>query len=170
MRKNYKGKLRNKLHGNNQYWCFYRGKKSGKSVLELISALFIFTMVTFIITAMFTNNIGHYLKNRKLDHSQIAIQEALMYIDYYINYYGENYYVEDARLYIEGKDGGRKNYIYLNGDELRVAYKNQTGTGYTSQPLLYEVEELKLFQNGRVVFMEISIKGGYKMKKSLGRI
>lgn len=145
-------------------------KNKGRSIIELMSALLIFMLVTILITNIFANTMNHYFDSREVDNSDIALYEALMYIDYYINFYGENHYIEEERLYIEAKNGERKNYVYLFDSELRMAYKNETGSGYTSQPLLYEVKEFNLSKNNRVTFIEIVTIGGSKMKKAMGRI
>lgn len=109
-------------------------------------------------------------ETKKYNNELVAVYEALMYIDYYINYSGEDYYVKDYRLYIEGKDGERKNYIYTSNNEIRIAYKNQSGIGYTSQPILYDVEELNLIQNKNVIFIEIVMLSGNKVEKAVGRV
>lgn len=145
-------------------------KNKGRSLIELMSALFIFMIVTILITNIFANTMNYYFGSRKIDNSDIALYEALMYIDYYINFYGENHYIEQHRLYIESQNGERKNYVYLFDSELRMAYKNEVGSGYTSQPLLYEVREFNLSKNNRVTFIEIVTMGGLKMKKAIGRI
>lgn len=145
-------------------------KNKGRSLIELMSALFIFMLVTILITNIFANTMNHYFGSRKVDNSDVALYEALMYIDYYINFYGEKHYIEERRLYIEAQNGERKNYIYLFDSELRMAYKNETGSGYTSQPLLYEVREFNLSKNNRVTFIEVVTINGLKMKKAIGRI
>lgn len=109
-------------------------------------------------------------ETKKYNNELIAAYEALMYIDYYINYSGEEYYVKDYRLYIEGKDGKRKNYIYTSNNEIRIAYKNQNGIGYTSQPILYGVDEFNLIQNKNVIFIEIVTLSGNTVKKAVGRL
>ena len=109
-------------------------------------------------------------ETKKYNNELTAAYEALMYIDYYINYSSEKYYVKDYRIYIEGKDGERKNYVYASNNEIRIAYKNQSGLGYTSQPILYEVKGFNLIQNKNVIFIEIVMLSGNKFEKSVGRI
>lgn len=145
-------------------------KNKGKSLIELMTALFIFVLVTLLITNIYGNTMNHYFVSRKLDNSQISLCEALMYIDYYVNFYGENHYIDKERLYIEAKDGERTNYFYLFNSELRIDYKNDRGNGYTPQPLLYGVEEFNLSENEKVIFVEIVTKGGATMRKAIGRI
>ncbi|WP_040194853.1 hypothetical protein [Clostridium culturomicium] len=145
-------------------------KNKGKSLIELMTALFIFVLVTLLINNIYSNTMNHYFVSRKLDNSQISLYEALMHIDYYVNFYGENHYIQDERLYVEAKNGKRQNYFYLFNSELRVAYKNESGNGYTSQPLLYGVEKFNLSENEKVIFVEIVTEGGATMRKAMGRI
>lgn len=152
------------------YKSYSRKKNQGRSLVEVMSALFISTLVTLVIVNMYANTMKYYLRAREIDNTSMTLCEAVMYIDYYINYVGEKYYIENSRLYIEGNKGERKNYIYLFDSDLRIAYKNSSNNGYTSQPILYDVQEFNLSVNKEVIFVEIITKSGEKIKKAIGRI
>lgn len=165
---------RNKIEGNLRKRGFQLKplfqKKKGQSLMELMCTLYIFAMATMVVANIFTNTMNHYFSSRKVDHSEIAVHEALMYIDYYVNFSGEAHYIKDGRLYVDFKEGKLTNYIYLKDSNLRVAYVNEGGTFYTSQALLYGIKEFNLSENGKVTFVEIVTLAGIKVKKAIGRI
>lgn len=142
----------------------------GRTLMEVIITLGISVLITMMIVNIYVTSIKNYNEGQKYDSETIAMYEALIYIDYYVNYDGENYYVQDSKLYVEGKYGERKNYIFLKDNEIRVAYKNGSGNGYTSQPLMYEVSEFNLAENENVIFIEIVTIEGNRVKKAIGRM
>ncbi len=141
----------------------------GRTLMEVIVTLWISVLITMMMVNIYANSIKNYNESQKYDSETIAIYEALMYMDYYVNYNGEDYYIEDYKLYVEGKEGKRKNYIFLKDNEIRVAYQNNSGNGYTTQPLLYEVSEFNLVENEKVIFIEIVTVAGNRVKKAIGR-
>lgn len=142
----------------------------GTTIIEVIASLGISVLITMMLVNIYVTSMKNYNDSQKYNRETIDMYEGLMYIDYYVNYNGEEYYIEDSKLYVEGKDGIEKNYIFLKDNEIRVAYKNNSGNGYTSQPLLYGVSEFNLAENENVIFIEIVTISGNKVKKAIGRI
>lgn len=149
---------------------FVSVKHRGRSLIELMLVLFIFILTSGIIVNIYTNTMRNYFASRKVDGSEIALYEALSYMDSHLNFSGERYYIKDSRLYTEFNDGKLKNYFYLSNSDLRVAYSNDYGSSYTSQPLLYDVKEFNLSKNNKVIFVEIITLEGIKMKRAIGKI
>jgi len=151
--------------------CFTRvimRKVKGVTILELIAALSISSLIITIIISSYSIWMKSY-KERIYYSSEITgIYEALMYIENYVNYRGEGCFLKDGDVIIPTPAG--ESYISLDGNELRFFFKNKQGVGHTNQPLLYDVKEFEVTQNGKVLFIKIVTDKGISGERAIGKI
>ncbi|MEG0306317.1 MAG: prepilin-type N-terminal cleavage/methylation domain-containing protein [Clostridium sp.] len=144
-------------------------KTNGMTLVEVITTLSIFSIVmSLIITTC-----SVWMKNYKYDMGYskgiVEISEALMCIDYHVNYKGTGCYRSGNKLVLTSNNGGSDDYVELDGNKLMIYYKND-GSGYQPQPLLYGVKEFSVKENGKVVFVKIVNEDGIVGEKSIGKI
>lgn len=147
------------------FTVWYLHPCKGRTLLELITALSISVLITMMLVNIYVRSIKNYNETQQYDSEVTSIYEALMYIDHYIND-SLDYHVGNQKIFVTDKYGKVGNYIFLNAGNIRVAYKNGSG----ALPLLYDVSEFNLNQNGKVIFIEIVTKKGNVGKKAVGRI
>jgi competence protein ComGF len=143
-------------------------KVKGVTILELIAALSISSLIITVIISSYSILMKSY-KEREYYASEITgIYEALMYMENYVNYRGEGCFLKDGDIIIPTSVG--ESYISLDGNELRFFFKNKLGLGHTNQPLLYGVKEFKVRQNGKVLFIKIVTDKGVSGERAIGKI
>lgn len=141
----------------------------GLTLLELISTIGISSLLMIMMITCF--NVWNVNCKKDINYSNevTSIYEALQYIDYHVNYKGEGCFIRDNKLVIPSENGVSEDYIYINGDELRVYYKDKNTSSYTSQPLLYGTKKLEITQNGSVVFVKITMENDVMAEKCIGK-
>lgn len=143
-------------------------KAKGVTILELIAALSISSLIIIVIISSYSIWMKSYKENVYYSSEITGIYEALMYIENYVNYRGEGCFFKDGDIIIPTSVG--ESYVSLDGNELRFFFKNKHGVGHTNQPLLYDVREFKVRQNGKVLFIKIVTNKGISGERAIGKI
>lgn len=143
-------------------------KNKGFTLIEVMVVLFINVMLVMLITTtlpLFKKKYNNY------SPALISSHEALMFIDYYINCVGEEFYVADGKIYILSSSGKKCDYIAKRDSEIGIFYMNkeeEEGVTYTYQPILYNVNQFIIFQNKEVLHIKIITKDKREVKKTVG--
>ncbi len=143
-------------------------KAKGVTLLELIAALSISSLIITVVISSYSLWMKSYKEKIYYSSEVTGIYEALMYVDYHVNYRGEECFLRNGDIIIPTSKG--EDYISLKGDELRVFYKNKTSVGHTYQPLLYGVKEFSIVENGKVLFIKIVTNKGVSGERAIGKI
>lgn len=143
-------------------------KVKGVTILELIAALSISSLIITVIISSYSIWMKSYKEREYYSSETTGIYEALMYMENYVNYRGEGCFLKDGDIIIPTSVG--ESYISLEGNELRFFFKNKLGLGHTNQPLLYGVKEFKVRQNGKVLFIKIVTDKGVSGERAIGKI
>lgn len=143
-------------------------KSKGITLVEAIVVLFINAMLIMVITTSL-----HIFKKDYKNYSAglISAHEALMFIDYYIKYVGEDFYIDEDKIYILSLEGEKCDYIAKKDNEIGIFYMNKDdgmGTAYTYQPILYNVSNFYVFQNKAILNVKIITNDGLEVKKTIG--
>lgn len=143
-------------------------KNKGATLVEVMVVLFVNVMLIMLITNtlnMFKKEYSNY------SSALISAHEALMFMDYYMNFVGEEFYIGDGKIYILSSSGKKCDYIALRDEEVGIFYMNKDegrGITYTYQPILYNVKQFSIFQNKEVLHITIITKDGLEVKKTIG--
>lgn len=143
-------------------------KVKGVTILELIAALSISSLIITVIISSYSIWMKSYKENIYYSSEITGIYEALMYIENYVNYRGEGCFLREGDIIIPTTVG--ESYVSLDENELRFFFKNKHGVGHTNQPLLYDVREFKVRQNGKVLFIKIVTDKGISGERAIGKI
>ncbi len=143
-------------------------KAKGVTILELIAALSISSLIITVIISSYSIWMKSYKERVYYSSETTGIYEALMYIENYVNYRGEGCFLKEGDIIIPTSVG--ESYVSLDGNELRFFFKNEHGVGHTNQPLLYDVREFKVRQNGKVLFIKIVTDKGISGERAIGKI
>lgn len=143
-------------------------KFKGVTLLELLIALSISSLIVTVIITSYGLFIKNYKENVHYSSEITGVYEALMYIDNQVNYTGEGCFLRDEDIIIPTSVG--EDYISLDQDELRVFYKNKSTIGHTYQPLMYGVKEFSVIENGKVLFVKIITNKGVSGERAIGKI
>ncbi len=141
----------------------------GLTLLELISTIGISSLLMIMMVTFFNVWSVNFKKDINYSNEVTSIYEALMYIDYHVNYKGEGCFIRDNKLIIPSENGVSEDYIDINGNELRVYYKNKNTSSYTYQPLLYGTKKFEITQNENVIFIKITTENGVMAEKCVGK-
>jgi prepilin-type N-terminal cleavage/methylation domain-containing protein len=143
-------------------------KSKGVTLLELIVALSISSLIITVVVVSYGLIMKSYKEKVYYSSEITGVYEALMYIDNHVNYSGEGCLFRDGDIIIPKSVGA--DYVSLDGNELRVFYKNKAGMGHTYQPLLYGVKEFSIVENGKVLFIKIVTNKGISGERAIGKI
>lgn len=141
----------------------------GLTLLELISTIGISSLLMIMMVTFFNVWSVNFKKDINYSKEVTSIYEALMYIDYHVNYKGEGCFIRDNKIIIPSENGALEDYININGNELRVYYKNKNTSSYTSQPLLYGTKKFEITQNENVIFIKVTTENGVMAEKCVGK-
>ncbi|WP_017415697.1 prepilin-type N-terminal cleavage/methylation domain-containing protein [Clostridium tunisiense] len=163
--------------------CFIKGtikKNQGFTLIEVIISLCLITLVGLLLLSTFSvhSNTYNYLSNHI--KSDIAIKEALGFIQQDILENSEEVEVKDNEIHIKkglsASDTNHKLYfktvrkVVFQGSVIYVYFKNQNNDfSFTPQPLLYDVETFNVEENFDVIFIKIKTKDGNTGEKVFSR-
>ncbi|MEG1256328.1 prepilin-type N-terminal cleavage/methylation domain-containing protein [Clostridium sp.] len=151
-------------------------KTKGITLVEVIATLSIFSIVISLIITTYSVWMKNYKADMEYSKGIIDINEALMYIDYHVNYNGQGCFERDDKIIIRIRSKGYKDYedyedyISLQGNELMIYYENEDKRGYTPRALLYGVKDFSIIENDKVLFIKITNEDGIKGEKSIGKL
>ena len=150
-------------------------KNKGISLVELILVVCINSIIMVLIATTFNLWIKEYKCRKSYNVQLTSAYEAIMYIDYYINYKSKGCRVEDNKIICNVDKKIGEEVIYLDKDELKVFYlneiqKDEGSTSYTSQPLLYGVKNFEAKKLNKVLYIKIVTEGGIEVEKTIGKV